>query len=192
MRKLWILGVIGTLALLPFAAFADTGGSATATLTFDSVISTEVVDNWDPMTIEQADIVGLAGATSVVWEADDNGGNTIGVTVYALTDYHVFGAYKEAADKVTDNGFLILTEGGTTKLLNNLGAMTFTDVRSHGKSYNDLNGVLTELWNGGPNISGSGDTHTYTVNWNPGLLPELDVNDALNLTIYILVTEEGT
>ena len=176
--------------MLPFAALADTGGSATATLTFDSVISTVVADNWYPMTIEQDDIAGLAGATSVEWD-DSGGGNTIEVTVYALTDYHVFAAYKEAANKVTADGFLILTEGGTATPLNNLDGVIFTDVTEHGKSYNDLDGVLTELWNGGPNISGSGTKHTYTVYWNPSYLPELDDDEALNLTIYILVTEEG-
>ena len=189
MRKLWILGVIGALALLPFSALADTGGSATATLTFDSVISTTVEDHWDPMEIEQADIAGLAGATSVAW---DEPNNYIDVTVYALTDYYVFGAYKETSNKITADGFLILVEGSTSKPLNNLGTITFTDVTNHGKSYSNLSGVLTELWHGEPNISSAdGATHTYTVHWNPSLLPELDEDEALNLTVYFLVTEEG-
>ena len=99
---------------------------------------------------------------------------------------------KETSNKITADGFLILVEGSTSKPLNNLGTITFTDVTNHGKSYSDLSGVLTELWHGEPNISSAdGATHTYTVHWNPSLLPELDEDEALNLTVYFLVTEEG-
>ena len=186
MRKLWILGVIGALALLPFSALADTGGSASATLKLTHVISTVVQDNWGDMEIVQNEIAGLAGLTAVDWDTP----NTITVTVYSLTTFNVYASYDDGNDKVTADGFLILKEGSASYPLK---SYLVTSPTSHGMTDATAASNLTALtWTGSVNIGAGGESHTYTVQWNPSLLPSLDAGDELDLTIFFVVTEPTT
>ena len=189
MRKAIFLLLAGTFFVIPFVTLADTGGEAQATLTFESVISTIVQDNWDPMTITQGDIVGLAGQTALDWEPDaPAGGNTITVTVYSLTQFNVYASYYDANGLVNADGFLILTEGADSYALVSYQVST---PQNHGLTDTQASANLTELthWNGEVNIDEGGESHTYTVQWNPSLLPDLKAGDVLNLSIFFVVTD---
>ena len=187
MRKTIFLLAVGILFVFPFAAWAHTGGKATATLTFESVISTIVQDNWDPMVIAQEEIVGLAGQTAVDWAAE-SGNNTITVTVYSLTKFNVYASYYDANALVTANGFLILTDGANSYPLV---SYPINDPENHHVSDDDALSALTKLdhWTGDVNIGTGGETHTYTVQWNPSLVSDLRAGNVLRLTIFFVVTD---
>ena len=193
MRKLWILGVIGALALLPFAALADTGGSASATLTFESVINTIVCDNWDNLTVDQDMIEGwlsLTPGTPVLWGATNH---TITVKVQAFTAFKVYGSYDGSSTDITlpdnlddENSFLYLSNGTKDYALPWYPIATPTN---HGLTDAQASANLTQLddWTGNPTING--EEHSYDVKWDPSELPDLDAGDSMSLTIYIVVTD---
>ena len=195
MRKLWILGVIGALALLPFSALADTGGSASAILNFDSVINTIVCDNWGDLTVNQdmiEDWLNLDADTPVLWGATNH---TITVKVQALTAFKVYASYDgststgtdwDLPDDLTDeDSFLYLSEGGTDYALR---WYTVSTPTAHGLTNAQASTNMTDLgWTGNATING--EEHTYDVKWDPSELPDLDAGDSMSLTIYIVVTD---
>ena len=203
MRKLWILGVIGALALLPFAALAHTGGSASAKVTFCSVINVAVTDNWSPLTINQDTIAGWAGKTfPIVWTE-----NALTVKVQALTGFNVYAAYNgeysgtgtpfTLPDALTNPDLFLYLDNDDldpAKALPYNSTLTVAGISNHGYSNTSASGdddlaMLTD-WTGNPTISG--ETHTYNVLWDPSQLPDLEKNDAITLTIYVLVTDDDT
>ena len=198
MRKLWILGVIGALALLPFAALADTGGSASATLTFDSVINTIVTDNWDDLTVNQDMIenwLNLTADTPVIWGGTEIN-HSITVKVQAFTAFTVYASYEGSPGPDTDftlpddlndkDSFLYLSNGTTDFALKWYRIDTPTN---HGLTDAQASANLTQLddWTGSATING--EEHTYDVKWDPSELPDLDAGDSMSLTIYIVVTD---
>ena len=202
MWKLWIL-VIGGLALLPFAVLADTGGSASAKLTFSSVINVAVTDNWSDLTIDQTTIAGWASATfPIVWTKD-----ALTVKVQALTGFNVYAAYNGEYsgtgtpftlpdDLADEDSFLYLDNDDLdpAKALPYNSTLTVAGISNHGYSNTSASGnddltMLTD-WTGDPTISG--ETRTYDVLWDPSQLPDLEKNDAITLTIYVLVTDDDT
>ncbi|NOX45334.1 MAG: hypothetical protein GXO72_06355, partial [Caldiserica bacterium] len=80
----------GTLLLIPFITLADTGGKAEARLTLNVVIDISVADNWDPLTINLADLAGWGAGAVIDW---DTGDDDIEVTVKALTNFKVWASY---------------------------------------------------------------------------------------------------
>ena len=209
MKKYIVMSIIAVVALLPFAAWADTGGSAGATLTFNSVINTSVTDNWDGLTIEQKDgddifesIFNLAGGTfPTVWGATNH---SITVNVQALTGFAVYSSYSGASTDFTlpdvlgnENTFLYLNNTDVGDVA--LPWRDFTTPAAHGLSNTDaLAAVTAETlvqlidWVGDPNIGTAGEPHTYNVKWDPSQLPALSVGDEMTLEIFFIVTDTST
>ena len=194
MRKLWILGVIGALALLPFAALADTGGSASATLKFGSVINTIVTDNWDDLTVNQDMIenwLNLTADTPVIWGAANH---SITVKVQAFTAFNVYASYDGSSTYITlpgdlddEDSFLYLSNGTTDFALPWYPISTPTN---HGLTDAQASTNLTQLtdWTGSATING--EQHSYDVKWDPSEINvDLDAGDSMSLTIYIVVTD---
>ena len=205
MKKYIVMSIIAVVALLPFAAWADTGGSAEATLTFDAVINT-IVDGtgWGSLTIDQKtgldSILGLAGMGSsfpVAW-----GGTTpnIKVKVQSIGSFEVYSSYGAAqaagtfvpGDITLPNAFLYLAE--TTASPGNFsGALMYNVIGAPlAPGYTDAMaaGDLTPLaWTGVNNLSVGGEERLYDVQWDPSQLANLNANDAISLTIYFIVTE---
>ena len=194
MRKLWILGVIGALALLPFSALAHEGGSASATVLFESVINT-VVDGsgWGDLTIDQDDIAGWAGATFPIdWDTDPVGTPDITVTVYALTNYKVYASYyADKGESFFDpsNQVIYLAETGGGGFSGYLEYEEITNPAAGGTGA----GMTDISFTGGPNNLPNGDTKKYDVKWNPGSInSDLDKSETITFTIVFIVTDTDT
>jgi len=190
MRKLWILGVIGALALLPFAALADTGGIAAATLTLTHVINVSVEGNPSLQITQENDIAGYAGGL-LSFTGD------ITVTVLAMTDYQVYGAYFSSVDESTfgndaqllalDDASHYLPYNSTLETLNPSGGF---DVPAGF----DFTTDLLPLFSGDNNLGETppGDEETYTLMLNPGNLGDRYAGETINFTIVFVVEDSST
>jgi len=190
MKKYIVMSIIAVVALLPFAAWADTEGSAIATLTFTSVINTIVVDGWGDLTIDQ----NTTDYASVKWLAENYTGGTIDwgnpsdtddltVTVQSMTDFKVYGSYSGVA-----TGFTLPTAAWL--YLDAFGLKDYTAAIPHGLDDAGAALAMTLLDFAGSNTIGtSGETKNYEVMWDPSQLPALTAGDTVNLTIYFAVTD---
>ena len=190
MRKLWILGVIGALALLPFAALADTGDIAKAVLSLTDVINISVTGSPSLEITQAEDIAGYAGGL-LSFTGD------ITVTVLALTNYQVYGAYFSDVDESTfgnanellalDDASHYLPYNSTLERLNPTGGF---DVPSGF----DFSTALLMLFSGINNLGKPtpGDTATYTLMLNPGNLGDRKAGETINFTIVFVVEDSST
>ena len=193
MRKLWILGVIGALALLPFAALAHTGDATTATLKLEGVIYITVTDEWEDLTIDQDYIAGLGGATVVNW-------GSISIKVLAMTNYKVYAGYftnldDEATEFVNEDHVVALDDGTEYWLDYNSVFETITNPTS-GFDVKDYPTItfgtdMDELFTGSNNIATDGDTKTYA-----GKLDLVNLGDRkeqnIQFTIVFVVQDTST
>jgi len=191
MRKLWILGVIGALALLPFAALADTGDATTAKLILDGVIYITVTDEWENLTIDQDDIAGLGGDTVVNW-------GSIQIKVLAITEYKVYAGYftdlaDEANEFVNEDQVVGLDDGTVHWLDYNSVFETITDPTTgfDVEDYSITFGTdMEELFTGSNNIP-TGDTKTYTGKLNLVNLGDREADEEIQFTIVFVVADNS-
>lgn len=204
MKKYIVMSIIAVVALLPFAAWADTGGTADATLTFSAVINMIVDDiDWDDLTIDQPMIADIAGAGGGIGPIDwDDAADDISVTVQAFTSFEVYSSYYATstgltlpADLTDPDAFLYLVGGSNFALqwelvIAGTGPFDYTAPPATTE--------LTHLtdWAGTPNMFGPtpGETQDYNVQWNPAQLAnaELNTGDTMGVTIYFVVTDSST
>ena len=190
MQKLWILGVIGALALLPFAALADTGDIAAAVLTLTDVIHISV-EGSPSLEITQADdIAGYQGGL-LSFTGD------IIVTVLAMTEYQVYAAYFSDVDETTfgnadqllalDDASHYLPYNSALETLNPTGGFDVPDTF-------DFSTDLLELFSGDNNLSNTppGDQETYILKLNPGNLGDREAEEEINFTIVFVVEDSST
>jgi len=185
MKKL-VLGVIlAGMVLVPFAAMADTGGSASATLTLEAVINTIVTDNWDNLTITQNELVDSilaianGGTVPIEWGA----GPEITVVVQAMTDWKVWATYyAPAAD-------LALIDLEDSFLYLNSVALLFDDAGIDVLTYaGPYLGTLTDVSFSGSNNLPAGTSKDFEVQWDPSQI-DANANDALDLTVKFVVED---
>ena len=190
MRKLWIL-VIGGLALLPFAALADTGDAVEATLSLTDVINVSATGT-PTLTVTQEDtIAGYAGGLLSFT------GNIV-VEVLAMTNYMVWAAYFSNIDESTfgnANKILALDDGTTYDLAYNStldgtsGLTDGFDVSDYGLTFGT---EMTDLNFTGTNNLGNtppGDTKTYTLKLYPGNLGDRKAGENITFTIVFMVQD---
>jgi len=209
MKKYIVMSIIAVVALLPFAAWADTGGSATATLTFDAIINT-VVDGsgWGGLTIKQNDgtnsILGLAGAGGSFPIAWGGTSPNIKVKVQSIGSFEVYssygaaqaaGSFNPAVDITAPDAFLYLDETTSSagSFSDPLKYKVIVSPTSPGYTDGTATGVLTPLgWTGTNNLGSpsGGEERLYDVQWDPSKLANLNADDAISLTIYFIVTED--
>ena len=193
MRKLWILGVIGALALLPFSALAHTGDATTATLKLEGVIYITVTDEWEDLTIDQDYIAGLGGATVVNW-------GSISIKVLAMTNYKVYAGYftnldDEAAEFVNEDHVVALNDGCTDYWLDYNSVFETITNPTDGFDVEDYSITfgtdMDELFTGSNNIATDGDTKTYA-----GKLDLVNLGDRkeqnIQFTIVFVVQDTST
>jgi hypothetical protein len=201
MKKYIVMSIIAVVALLPFAAWADTGGTADATLTFSAVINMIVDDfDWDDLTIDQPMIATIAGGGGGIGPIDwDDAGDDISVTVQAFTSFEVYSSYFATstgltlpADLTDPDAFLYLDAFALQweQVIGTTGPFDYTAPPATTE--------LTHLtdWAGTPNMFGPtpGETQDYNVQWNPAQLStaELNTGDTMGVTIYFVVTDSST
>jgi len=201
MKKYIVMSIIAVVALLPFAAWADTGGTADATLTFSAVINMIVDDiDWDDLTITQPMIADIAGAGGGIGPIDwDDAADDISVTVQAFTSFEVYSSYYATSTGLTlpagltnEDAFLYLDAFALQweQVIGTLGPFDYTG--------SPATTELTHLtdWAGSPNMFGTtpGETQDYNVQWNPAQLSnaELNTGDTMGVTIYFVVTDSST
>ena len=193
MRKLWILGVIGALALLPFSALAHTGDATTATLKLEGVIYITVTDEWEDLTIDQDYIAGLGGATVVNW-------GSISIKVLAMTNYKVYAGYftdldDEATEFVNEDHVVALNDGCTDYWLDYNSVFETITNPTDGFDVEDYSITfgtdMDELFTGSNNIATDGDTKTYA-----GKLDLVNLGDRkeqnIQFTIVFVVQDTST
>ena len=189
MRKLWILGVIGALALLPFAALADTGDATTATLTLTGIIYIHITDEWEDLEITQNLIEGMTG--------DYFDWGDLSVNVKAMTNYRVWGSYyaKEGGNDV-DPAFgapahliaLVHTTDGTFWLpYNDLSGTASTEGFDYSGPYTDMVALFT-----GSNNMPAGDDKEYDVQLDPSNLGDREAGEVIDFTIVLVVEDTST
>ena len=187
MRKLWILGVIGALALLPFAALADTGDATTATLTLTGIIYIHITEEWEDLEITQDTIENMTG-NYFAW------GN-LSVNVKAMTEYEVWGSYfaKEGGADVdpafgAPNHLIALVEGTNTFWLkyNDLSGTADTGGFNYSGPYTDMVSLFT-----GSNNMPSGDDKTYDVQLDPSGLGDREAGETIDFTIVLVVEDNS-
>jgi len=199
MKKYIVISIIAVVALLPFAAWADTGGSAVATLTFDSVINTKVTDNWDGLTITQKDlsdsissIAGAGGTFPIDWDTTTP---NITVKVQAMTKFAVYSSYSTspakngggATDFTTPDSVIYLSEngGGFADYI------VYSLISSPETYAGDGTGLTDISFSGTNNVGAGGATKTYDVKWNPSNVGDQGVG-GIDFTIYFVVTDSST
>ena len=200
MRKYILIAVIAVVALLPVAAWADTGGTAEATLTFDAVINM-IVDGsaWLDLTIDQPMIAewALAGLTGPIdW---DDGGDDVTVTVQSFTAFAVYSSYFATSTTLTlpgdlgdQDAFLYLDSFALQweQVTASTGPFDYASPPMPGT------GDLTKLWEGGATMwtSPYEEERSYNVQWDPTQLSGGDLNagDGMDVTIYFVVTDTST
>jgi hypothetical protein len=198
--KKYVLGVILTaMVVVPFAAMADTGGSATATLDILSVINTIVTGDWGNLDLTQSVIgsYGFGGANFgnlMAWP------DTVGVTVQALTNYNVYSSYSASLNGGAQSSALFTDPDNTLKLTGDyvgfLPYRHFASPTSHGLTDTVASGAadLVDLGfgTGLPNFP-TGETETYGLAWDPAQLSgNHAVNDAIAFTVFFIVTDSDT
>jgi hypothetical protein len=201
MKKYIVMSIIAVVALLPFAAWADTGGTADATLTFSAVINMIVDDiDWSDLTIDQPMIADIAGAGGEIGQIDwDDADDDISVTVQAFTSFEVYSSYYATstgltlpADLTDADAFMYLDAFALQweQVIGTTGPFDYTGIPATTE--------LTHLtdWAGTPNMFGPtpGETQDYNVQWDPAQLAtaELNTGDTMGVTIYFVVTDSST
>ena len=201
MKKYIVMSIIAVVALLPFAAWADTGGSAAATLTFDAVINMTVDGTaWGDLTIDQPMIATLAGGGGFVGPTDwDDDAADITVKVQAFTNFSVFGSYYAVGTNLTlpvvaDQNAFIYLDAVPLNWANWLGGPAADTAFDYDPTTMPVTGGLTALtWTGTPTMWASPfeEEHSYNVRWDPSKLPaaDLKVGSKMDVTIYFVVTD---
>jgi len=187
MRKLWILGVIGALALLPFSALAHTGDATTAQLKLTGVIYISIACGWTDLEITQDKIKGMTG-NYFDW-------GKLSVNVKAMTNYEVWGSYfaKEGGNDVdpafsTPNHLIALVEGTSTFWLkyNDLSAQASTSGFDYSGDYSNMVSLFT-----GSNNMPSGTDKTYDVQLDPSGLGDREAGEQIDFTIVLVVADNS-
>lgn len=200
MKKYIVMSIIAVVALLPFAAWADTGGTAEATLTFEAVINM-IVDGeaWLDLTIDQPMIADIAGGGGFVGPMDwDDPEDDITVTVQSFTGFEVYSSYFGTGSLVARisapdsflylDAFMLQWEQVTATT----GGFDYLSPPMPGT------GLLTQLtdWTGDATMWSSPfeEEHSYNVRWDPTKLDgnDLTAGDAIDVIIYFVVTDSST
>ncbi|MFC2079330.1 hypothetical protein ACFLSZ_05060 [Candidatus Bipolaricaulota bacterium] len=196
MKKTFLLYAVIALMVAPIAGLADTGGSATATLTLEAVINT-IVDGtmWTEVTLTQEEIGDLivgAGGGGLTDPIDWGTGTPyeLSVTVQALTNWKVWASY--SADKgsayFTDaDAFLFIKDSGLGP-----GALQYEAITSPESwdGTSPVTGSLTDTgFSGGNNLALGGETEYYNVLWDPTQIADGIAGDTIDLTIYFVVED---
>jgi len=188
MRKLWILVVVGALAMLPFAALADTGDATSATLTLDGVIYITVTDEWENLTIDQDAIAGMAGSY-FTW-------GDISVKVRAMTDYKVWSGYfTDLADEETEfdnEDHVVALDDGTEHWLPYNSA--FESITNPTNGFDWTGGFGTDMVTlfSGTNNMPTGATKTYNAKLDPANLGDREAGEDIVFTIVFVVEDSST
>lgn len=208
MKKYLVLSIIAAVGLLPVVALADTGGVATSTLKFASVINTLIVDSWGDLELTQdmiaeiAKIAGGGGSFPIAW---GGGSPDIEVTVQALSNYEVYSSYVSNPDgdtSFTDKEHVLwLDEVGGTWAgsyltyyeVAGLAGLPGGATGDHGLTYVQASALTSLGWSGSNNIASGGETREYDVSWDPSQLKE-DLSEAstIGFRIYFVVTDPTT
>jgi len=207
MWKYIVVGIMAAVLFLSLAAWADTGGTAEATLTFSAVINL-IVDGsgWDNLTIDQPMIAAIADTEGGIGVIDwDDPANDITVTVQAFTSFDVYSSYYATStglslpgDLTDENAFVYLNNGDLGSALALKWAQVFAGTGPFDYTGTPATTALTLLpdWTGTPNMFSvtPGETHNYNVQWDPGQLSgaELNTGDSMDVTIYFVVTDSST
>jgi len=203
MKKYIVMSIIAVVALLPFAAWAHTGGSALATLTFEAVLNMIVDgDDWGDLTIKQSDMDGIVGAGGfgagglTDW---DDAADDITVTVQAFTNFTVFGSYYSVGTNLTlplvaDQDLFIYLGAKALKWADWSGGPAADTAFDYNSSTMPATSGLTNLlWTGLPTmwVSPFHEQWTYNVKWDPSKLPSQDLKagSTMDVTIYFVVTD---
>jgi hypothetical protein len=204
MKKYIVISIIAVVALLPFAAWAHTGGTAEATLTFEAVINMTVDgEAWLDLTIDQPMIAIMAagGFTEPMnWDDPDD---DITVTVQSFTAFRVYSSYFATSTGLNLPTDLIQRD---TFLYLDSYALQWEQVLSApagGGAFNysapPATSELTELndWGdpGPANMfsTSPGDSRDYNVKWDPTQLSGANLNagDTMEVIIYFVVTDSS-
>lgn len=199
MKKRIAFGVILAMLLTPIIVVADTGGSASATLTLTAVINT-IVDGtgWTGIELDQNSgplhIAGLGGVSAPLeWSSTDP---EITVTVQALTTWKVWASYSAviedassapyvSTDYLGDEDAFLYIDGDTTPQV----ALQYEAIVGP-ESYTGPYGALTDTgFSGGNNLASNGTTEDFNVLWDPREITDADAGDTLDLTIYFVVED---
>ncbi len=185
MRKaIFLLG--GAILLLPFVGLADTGGSASATLTLNAVVSVSVTDNWDDLTIKQEDIAGWGAGTVIDWDADSP---DITVLIKAITNFVLYGCYYadvNEGDFGNADDLIIINDGSTDFVL------PYYKI-DYPKNYDGPYTDLKELFEftDDNNIADDGTTLSYDVKLKPENLGDRAADETITFTIVFVVEEKN-
>ena len=194
-------------AFFVFPVFADTSGSATATVQFNAIIDTfvqgapsiTVYQDRDSTAEGEVSLDSVDGEDSW-WEFAPSGtytDNDLSVTVRALTSYQVAAGYTDSGDETADDLLKLVNSGTDVAQLDHFSA-TWTD--NADSTDHPAIGSLTELTNptdsrftGSPNLSSGGDEATYDLEIDMGKLTgDYADNDSLNLTVAFFVYDSTT
>jgi|GEM_PF-2498851 hypothetical protein len=195
MRKAIFLLLAGTILAVPFVAWADVGGSASAKLTLSAVIAVSITDQWEDLTIIQEGmgqnaIAGWSAGTVIDW---DTGNDDIVVLIKAITDFVLYGCYyaKEGTNNVdppfgAPNDLLFLNYGGTDY------ALLYNEITNPESYSGDYSGLTTLYTFSGNNNIGSGGTELkYEVKLKPESLGDRESNEEITFTIVFVVEEKN-
>jgi len=186
-------------AFFVFPVFADTSGSATATVQFNAIIDTfvqgapliEVYQDLESPAEGEVSLDSVNGTDSW-WSFAPSGNyttNDLSVTVRALTNYKVAAGYTDSSGE-TNAELLRLLSGSYSATLNYFSNNWTDDADS---SDHPGIGSLTELtgdsqFTGNPNLSTGGDEATYDLEIDMGKLTgNYADEDSLNLTVAFFV-----
>jgi len=202
--KKYVLGIIlAALVLVPFAAMAETGGSADAVVTISSVINTVVVDNWASIALTQALIGTYAGGGGglMPWTG------TADVTVQAITAWKVYGCYSATHSTLGEGAGIFSptpNEDSVLKLTSITVAYPFDAYLpyrhfgvpgAHGLSEATASGEtdLVPLGFAGTNNIASPNQAQYNLAWDPSKLSgSMSVGESIDFTVFFIVTDTDT
>ncbi len=204
MKKYIVMSIIAIVALLPFAAWADTGGTAEATLTFEAVINM-IVDGeaWLDLTIDQPMIASIAEDDGFVGQTDwDDSDDDITVTVQSFTAFQVYSSYFGTGSliaKISDKDTFLYLDAYALQW-EQVTATPVSPAGGFNYSAPPDTGDLTHLIDWGNPAPANmfsatpGETLGYNVQWDPTKLSAANLNadDAMDLTIYFVVTDSST
>ena len=190
MRKIWILGVIGALALLPFSALADTGDATTATLKLEGVIYITVTDEWEDLTIYQNGENGIATLTDYFAWGD------VKIKVLAMTDYKVWSGYftgltDEATEFDNEDHVVALDDGTEEYWLPYNSAFEAITNPTAGFDYTGNFGTayhMVALFTGENNMP-TGNTKSYNAKLDPSNLGDREAGENIQFTIVFVVED---
>jgi hypothetical protein len=196
MKKLVLGSILAAMVLVPFAAMADTGGSAVATLDILSVINTIVTGDWGNLELTQALIGTYAGGGGglMAWPS------TVDVTVQAITNWKVYASYSASLNGAAESDAIFSpNEDSVLKLTGDYDGFLpyrhFATPEAHGLTDTVASGAadLVDISFSGSNNIASPDTNTYGLAWDPSKLTgNLGVNDDISFTVFFIVTDTDT